>query len=593
MESYPTPGSVVAGRYRIEAILGEGGMGAVFRATELATNDAVALKFMAPEMRRRPGMASRFANEASAAAKIASEHVVAIRGVEATEDGTPFIVMELLEGTDLDRIVETEAPLETPRAIHFALQILRALQVAHGAGVVHRDLKPSNCLVVVREGDPDYLKLIDFGITKILGDDSGLTKTSTTLGTPAYMSPEQAKSAKAADARSDLYAVGVILYELLSKKRPFEGESNNELVIKICTEPPIPLGTVRPDLDRKLASAVEHALVKIPHGRYPNAQSFAEALRPFADARSNDVLARIVANAPPTPQARQGGTAVIVARPNVSPEPDREVVKTAVLEDGFAPAHVVIAPFDVDGGAAVAPGRPQEKTMVGDVGPMNFGPVVPAGTPAPISPVPYIVGAPVPPGPYSEAEGEGGGNGGLIALLAALAIGLIGTGVYFAFFRSTVAPPAPTTTSPAGPAKGDDDEQDPVKKPKHHDPSAPATTEEPVVVIPPPKSATAAPGTTTAPKPPATKPPTTTTAPPTTTVPPTKPSTTIIIPPWFIGKPPPTSTTTAPPPPPTTTTPPPPPPPPTTTLPPLITATPPPATTTAPTATGKKPKFGG
>jgi len=282
MESYPSPGAVIAGRYRIDAVLGEGGMGAVFRATEIATSQSLALKFMAPEMRKRPGMASRFANEATAAAKIASEHVVVIRGVEATEDGTPFIVMELLEGTDLDRIVETEAPLEIPRAVHFGLQILRALQVAHGAGVVHRDLKPSNCLVVVREGDPDYLKLIDFGITKILGEDSGLTKTSTTLGTPAYMAPEQAKSAKFADARSDLYAVGVILYELLTKKRPFEGDSHNELIIKICTEPPIPLRTARPDLEKKLASAVEHALVKIPNGRYPNAMAFAEALRPFA-----------------------------------------------------------------------------------------------------------------------------------------------------------------------------------------------------------------------------------------------------------------------------------------------------------------------
>ncbi len=168
-------------------------MGAVFLAID-AQGNRFALKFPAPDLRSRPGMMSRFANEAEAASRLACEHVVHTYGVEATEDGTPFIVMELLEGRDLDKIVETDAPMEPARAVHFALQLLRALQVAHHSGIVHRDLKPSNCFVVGHAGDPDWVKLIDFGITKIMGDDSrAMTRTSVSMGTPAYMSPEQAK----------------------------------------------------------------------------------------------------------------------------------------------------------------------------------------------------------------------------------------------------------------------------------------------------------------------------------------------------------------------------------------------------------------
>src|SRR6478609_6789942 len=165
--TYPSVGSFVAGRYRIDSVLGEGGMGAVFAATD-ASGQRFALKFPSPEMRVRPGMMGRFANEAVATARIASDHVVKVFGVEATEQGVPFMVMELLEGTDLDQILERQAPVDIPRAVHFALGILRALQVAHAHGVVHRDLKPSNVFVIRHGNDPEHVKLIDFGITKLL-----------------------------------------------------------------------------------------------------------------------------------------------------------------------------------------------------------------------------------------------------------------------------------------------------------------------------------------------------------------------------------------------------------------------------------------
>ncbi len=596
MEAYPTPGSVVAGRYRIDALLGEGGMGAVFRATELGQNLAVALKFPSPEMRIRPGMASRFANESTAAARIACEHVVQILGVETTEGGTPFIVMELLEGRDLDAVVETEAPLAPARAVHFTLQILRALQIAHAAGVVHRDLKPSNALVVSRDGDPDYVKLIDFGITKIIGDDKGLTKTSTTLGTPAYMAPEQAKSAKAADSRSDLYSVGVILYELLTRRRPFEGESQNEVVIKICTEPPMPIRTVRPDLPAGLASAVEHALVKAQLGRFPTAEMFAAALEPFADARSTAVLARIHGGAGPVP----GGPMALAPTPMADDlPPPRKPSGTAMMDESLLPKemqaalhapiapiapiaaiaaiaqgpaaapHVVITP---PGGVDVLAAREGAgKTVVGDVAPMVFAgsaaspmaPLTPgapiAGAPMPPAAVPYVPGRP--PGLDDDDDGGGGGRGVLFGALGLVAVALIGGGLYFALRGSSGA-----STSSAGPAStgsgkveisDDDGSGQPKKKKKKSPDEAPDDT-----------SAAATDTATTKPNATTTTRPTTTVAGPTTTGTPTTTTTTTV--PTTI--PTTTATTTGTP---TTTT--------TTTVPTTIPTTLPTTTTTPPT----------
>ncbi|MFI5301162.1 MAG: serine/threonine-protein kinase [Polyangiales bacterium] len=284
-------------RYRIDARIGSGGMGAVYRALDVARNTPVAIKITAPELRAQPGIAERFANEATAMSRIASEHVVKVLASETTLDGIPFLVMELLVGRDLDAVIEQAAPMDPPRAVHLALQMLRGLQVAHAAGVIHRDVKPRNAFVLgddhAQPGEREQLKLIDFGITKLLDDTQHLTRTATSLGTPSYMSPEQAKNAKAADARSDLYSVGVILYEMLTRKRPFSGGTASEIITKITTEPPLPVLTARPDLNPALAAVIERALVKNPTARYASAELFASALRLFADERSAGVLGRI------------------------------------------------------------------------------------------------------------------------------------------------------------------------------------------------------------------------------------------------------------------------------------------------------------
>jgi len=578
MDGYPSVGSIIAGRYRIDALLGEGGMGAVFRGSDSQGNP-FALKFPAPDIRSRPGMMSRFANEAVAASRIASEHAVHIFGVEATEGGVPFIVMELLQGTDLDQIIETQAPIDTPRAVHFALQILRALQVAHAAGVVHRDMKPANCFVLNQNGEPDFIKIIDFGITKLLGDDAAnQTRTSVTMGTPAYMSPEQARSAKAAEPRSDLYAVGVILYELLTKKRPYDGDSHNELVVKICTEPPLPIRNARADLPADLAAAVEHALVKAPAGRYENAQAFARALAPFADARSAGVLQRIEAGIQNTPLAAALAPTPLASNPGAPPPSPGN--RTAIMDPG--------APF-ADAPPAASSGREPQRTVVADA-PIAFAEnAAPPAAPAmPPSAAPAVV--PAPPAFESRASG-GGGRGGLIAVLGVLAVGLIGGGLYFGgvFGGGSSAAPAPTPTTASAEEGGDDEPTTKKKKKSPEEPDEPADEPPPTPGAPPPTI-----NNPTATKPVATKPSTSTSTSASSTASAPKPSTstpgtttapTIILPPGFpfpTGSTAPTATTTAP----------------TTTATPPATTTAPPATTAAPTGTMpipilKKPKIGG
>jgi serine/threonine-protein kinase len=278
-------------------------MGAVAKATHLIRRDAVALKFMSPAVLALQGAVERFVNEGVAASQIDSDHVVKVFDVGRMPSGAPYLVMEFLDGQDLAQILAHEGGrMSIPRAVHFTIQTLRALQTAHAAGIIHRDMKPSNVFVVNKDGEPDFVKLVDFGISKVRTDDpegkahqANLTKTNSALGTPLYMSPEQARSPRDVDARTDVYSTGAILYELLAGRTPYTSDTGEftEILYKIFTTDPEPLQNLRPDVPPGLAAVVSRALVRDLNVRFASAADFAEALTPYADERSATVLSRL------------------------------------------------------------------------------------------------------------------------------------------------------------------------------------------------------------------------------------------------------------------------------------------------------------
>jgi serine/threonine-protein kinase len=296
--AYPSAGEIIDGKYQILQMLGEGGMGAVAKAHHILRRAPVALKFMAPHVLTITGAVERFLNEAVAASQIENQHVVTIFDVGKLPTGAPYLVMEFLDGRDLAHMIEHEGHrgIEPPRAVHFVLQILRALQVAHAVGIIHRDLKPSNAFVIKKDGERDFVKLVDFGISKVQQPgQASLTQTNSALGTPLYMSPEQAKSPRDVDLRSDLYSVGCILYELLTGRTPHFAESGEltEILFKLFTQDPTPIQELRQDLPPGLPEVVHHGLARDREVRFATALEFAEALVPFADERSAQVIASL------------------------------------------------------------------------------------------------------------------------------------------------------------------------------------------------------------------------------------------------------------------------------------------------------------
>lgn len=295
---YPAPGEILDDKYRVEKLLGEGGMGAVARATHLLLHRTVAVKFMNPQFMTFPGAVERFLNEGRASGAIKSDHVVPVSDVGCLPTGTPYLVMECLYGLDLADLLARDGPSGLPiqRAVHFVVQILRGLQAAHAIGIIHRDMKPSNCFVVTHDGEEDFVKILDFGISKIAQPGSAsLTQTNSALGTPLYMSPEQARSPRDVDQRSDLYSVGVILYELLSGHTPFFSESGEftEILFQLFTADPPPIKQTRPDLPDDLAAIVHKALSREVPERYASALEMAEALLPFAGPKTHALVERM------------------------------------------------------------------------------------------------------------------------------------------------------------------------------------------------------------------------------------------------------------------------------------------------------------
>jgi serine/threonine-protein kinase len=283
-----TPGSIDAGvgigeifvdKYRVERVLGHGGMGVVALCTHLALNEHVAIKMLRKDVLDDADAVERFMREAQAAVKLKSEYVARVIDVGRSSANVPYMVMEYLDGEDLGQLLEDRRTLGVPWAVEITMQCCEALAEAHSLGIVHRDVKPTNLFVTWRPDGSAIIKVLDFGISKALASNSMvLTQTQSLLGTPAYMSPEQMRSARMVDARTDLWSLGTVMYEMLEGRRPFEAESFSEMCVKVAVDPPGAMTQTPPGLQQIVLRCLE----KAPEQRYPSMAELARDLVPFS-----------------------------------------------------------------------------------------------------------------------------------------------------------------------------------------------------------------------------------------------------------------------------------------------------------------------
>jgi eukaryotic-like serine/threonine-protein kinase len=450
----PREGDILAGKYRIDRVLGQGGMGVVVAAHHTTLRQNVAIKYLLPEAAKRDDSSARFLREAQAAFSIQSEHVARVMDVGTLETGSPYMVMEYLTGSDLGAVLAQRGPLAVQDAVEYILQASEAIAEAHALGIIHRDLKPANLFLTTRADGSPLVKVLDFGLSKATKPDTmdaSLTAANVIMGSPFYMSPEQIRSLKGLDARTDIWALGVILYQLLTGVRPFEAESLGSLFFTIGADTPAPLRTRRPELPEALDNAILKCLEKDPRVRTQSVAELARAIAPFGtdDARiSVERIHRVLSDGTPFPRRisigdSTAGSALLE---------DAAKAATAGDEEGIAPTLAIPArdSAPLDGAAPAVSNRanpPSEKLKSG-----SMAAVARDGSSPPSM---------VPP-PRAK------GRGGLVGVVLGVAV-LAVTGVTVLSLRklppdtaqagSPTTTTAPTTTAATPPAPAPADSQ--------------------------------------------------------------------------------------------------------------------------------------
>ena len=320
MDEPVQPGEILAQKYRVDRVLGVGGMGVVVAATHMELDRKVALKFMLAGGFTTPEGLARFHREARIAVKLRSEHVARVSDTGTLENGAPYIVMEFLEGTDMSAQLEQFGPMPVGFAAEAIVQACDAVGEAHAHGIIHRDLKPANLFLTQHADGSPLVKVLDFGISKAAADSAAgmsTTKTGAVMGSPLYMSPEQMRSSKTVDARSDVWSLGVILYEFLTGKTPFDGESFGDLLLQVMTVPHRPVRELRPEVPPALAALIDGCLVK----RIPLAASEASRRSPRRSRRSARPPGSSSPSAWSSSRAAQGRPAIRASSPGSRRQP--------------------------------------------------------------------------------------------------------------------------------------------------------------------------------------------------------------------------------------------------------------------------------
>jgi serine/threonine protein kinase len=349
-------GVVLGGAYRITRLIGEGGMGSVYEAMHLRLDKRVAVKVMTREMASNQEALARFHREAGVASHLGHPHLVNIIDFGTSEAGEPYLVMEYLDGEDLDHRLRRAGCLPVEAAVQIAKQVAAALAVVHAQGIVHRDLKPANIFLVQVPGEPDFVKVLDFGVSKIRAARTKLTRTATTVGTPEYMSPEQAMGlVDEIDHHTDQWALACITWEMLSGRAPFVADDTNALFYQLINLTPQPLSKRAPDLPPGLEEVLLRALSKRPTERYASMKEFARALEFAALGQPPDLTPTPVTLGTVAARLDSGGPVLMTPAPGSAASSSADQLGPAAVstaEPWPAAVHTVVPPV-----AAATPGR--------------------------------------------------------------------------------------------------------------------------------------------------------------------------------------------------------------------------------------------